>query len=333
MTVANNHIELSIAATTKLLTTLLDLKEQSENDNNFPQEIQTLVTGVVQPQKNLVQGITKYLLRWKPDCDVEVDIVKTIMQSFPEFTNSKDEYDRTPLHEVAHTNNLQVAEFLIDSDPSRLFKRDAYGCVPLHYAASPNNILKKTNCIEMVELLLRKAVEYYPKHESIGGLLIVPMGSMALSLMTDRYGEDETWDCIERTFTPFINSIPILHVFIQHGHDAKYYSKVIERFPDSIFNRDEQHRLPLHIALDQGMAWSSQLISMIHASKDHLNGVDPVTKLPLFVLAAKGNSCCLRTINYLLLKHPEQVEFTISMEEDEDKRPMKKPRGLYNVHE
>ena len=41
----------------------------------------------------------------------------------------------------------------------------------------------------------------------------------------------------------------------------------------------------------------------------NLNEVDPVTKLPLYVLAVMGErSCDLSTLFYLLQKHPEYAD-------------------------
>ena len=48
----------------------------------------------------------------------------------------------------------------------------------------------------------------------------------------------------------------------------------------------------------------------MHANKDYLHEVDPVTKWPPFVLAAldEKRSCNFTTVFYLLREHPEHAE-------------------------
>jgi hypothetical protein len=77
------------------------------------------------------------------------------------------------------------------------------------------------------------------------------------------------------------------------------------RFPDSVLVRDDGNRLPIHVALESGMSWSPDLVSIINANRPHLKDNDPVTGWPPFVLAAMEPSCGLMTTFYLLKKHPE----------------------------
>ncbi len=56
--------------------------------------------------------------------------------------------------------------------------------------------------------------------------------------------------------------------------------------------RGHQGRIPVHTALTSGtIEWSFELLSIIRANQNHLDDVvDPVTKWPLFGLAAAENS-------------------------------------------
>ena len=87
-----------------------------------------------------------------------------------------------------------------------------------------------------------------------------------------------------------------------------YFSEVIKRFPESVHVRDKNGRLPIHIALEKGMEWSTELAYLLVTSQEYLKEVDPVTNWPPFVLAGMGESCDLRIIYDLLRKHPEHVE-------------------------
>ena len=91
----------------------------------------------------------------------------------------------------------------------------------------------------------------------------------------------------------------------------QYVSHALIRFPDLVYNRDKNDRLPIHYALENGMEWNNELVTMIVGNQQHLKDCDPVTKLPLLALAAMEPSCDLRTIYYLLSKNLECVDSAI----------------------
>ena len=100
--------------------------------------------------------------------------------------------------------------------------------------------------------------------------------------------------------------MPILHKAIEENA-PQYITKFVERFPDSAFLWDENDRLPMYIALEQGLNWSTELVSIMNANISNLHARDPLTGLYPYVLAASEPSCDLRTMKYLAEKFPEQV--------------------------
>ena len=69
------------------------------------------------------------------------------------------------------------------------------------------------------------------------------------------------------------------------------------------------NQLPIHVVLKTGMEWSIELKYLFLASQEYLDDVDPVTKLPPFVLAGMGTSCGdLRVIYNLLYRLPKNIE-------------------------
>jgi hypothetical protein len=65
--------------------------------------------------------------------------------------------------------------------------------------------------------------------------------------------------------------------------------------------------LPIHLALKEGMEWSTELISIINANIHSLQHVDPCYDLYPFALAAVGPDYDLNSIFYMLSLHPEHI--------------------------
>eukprot|EP00551_Chaetoceros_affinis_P010665 CAMPEP_0203672020 /NCGR_PEP_ID=MMETSP0090-20130426/7648_1 /ASSEMBLY_ACC=CAM_ASM_001088 /TAXON_ID=426623 /ORGANISM="Chaetoceros affinis, Strain CCMP159" /LENGTH=150 /DNA_ID=CAMNT_0050537237 /DNA_START=797 /DNA_END=1249 /DNA_ORIENTATION=- len=119
--------------------------------------------------------------------------------------------------------------------------------------------------------------------------------------MIEKYGAKATWDLIEESLSPY-KEVPILHKVIKHVPDQ--ILNAIERFPASIFLRDSQNRLPIHVALGAGLQWSHGLLHILNANISHLKDKDPVSGFYPFALAAAKPCCDLKTIIYLLKLHP-----------------------------
>ncbi len=148
--------------------------------------------------------------------------------------------------------------------------------------------------------ILKRAVSYKPSCPTIGGLYHevkeLNEGEFVLSKLVEKFGTDGVWDCIERALTS-INFRDDEYPSIVNQTITcapQYLNKVLMRFPDAFHERDEDNRLPINVALDNGIEWDNNL--MIHVNQFHLKDRDPRSTLPLFALAAREPSCDLRTI-------------------------------------
>ena len=94
-------------------------------------------------------------------------------------------------------------------------------------------------------------------------------------------------------------------------HAPEQILNAMTRFPHAVFLRDENNRLPIHIALESGMQWSAGLVSLMNATISNLKEKDPVTGLYPFALAAMEPSCDLRTIIHLLKLYPGHPQCAI----------------------
>ncbi len=234
-----------------------------------------------------------------------LDGMKALLNAEPPLLIKSDVAEYALLHEATQGNNLDMMKMMIEIDPAALYQMEQHGRLPIHYV----------NSLDAFSLLLKSAIDYDPKHTSVGGLFVRDEdGDMPINQFIEQEGKEDTITCIEQALSAY-NDIPILHKAILHT--PKYVHDIITAFPDSCFLRDENGRLPIHVALETGMKWSLELTAIMNGNLEHLGEVDPVTQLCLGALAAIKPTCGLRTINYLMLKHPKNVRFAASSSDNE----------------
>ena len=143
-----------------------------------------------------------------------------------------------------HLRAKSLSFFALEQNlkPSSLFQKCSGGYYPITHA--------KKN-IDIAQYLLKRALKYNPHHHSIGGLISTcDNGETLLQTFISRFGRQRTWDMLEREISPYKN-VPILHRMIEHAPEETM--EVFNRFPHSIYLRDEKNRLPIHVALEKGM--------------------------------------------------------------------------------
>jgi ankyrin repeat protein len=233
------------------------------------------------------------------------DAMKALLNAQPPLLIKSDIVENGLIHKAVKVNELNMMKMMIEMDPKALYKRDSDGNLPIHCV----------NSQDAFKLLLQSAVDCDPNHSSIGGLFTKDgFGYMAINLITDKFNKKCVITCLEQVLSTH-KDIPILHKAILYT--PRYVRDIIENFPDSCFLRDDSGRLPIHVSLETGMKWSLVFLSIMNANSEHLGEVDPVTKLHLGDLAAVEPSCGLRTINYLMLKHPKNVNVAALTSDEE----------------
>ncbi len=220
-------------------------------------------------------------------------------------------------HSIAHfaawCRSLKTLKLCADIDPASLFLEDNGRGSPLNVlACMPGDLEGK---ITTIKYIFNKAIQCDPAHPSVGGLL-TPTPSVVrneetvttLHNMIERNGEDTTWNLIEEMLSRYTD-IPILHRVIKHAPDQ--ILNTIQRFPQAVFIRDNDNRLPIHVALEEGMQWCFELVSILNANISHLKDKDPVTGFYPYALAASEPSCDLKTIIHLLKLYPQHPQSSI----------------------
>jgi hypothetical protein len=224
---------------------------------------------------------------------------KALQDSKPSLFTATDVGTKRLIHLAVNNNQVEMVKMLIDINPAAIYHTNMeIGKLPIHFVRTS----------EIANFLLKSAIRYDPNHSSIGGLFAKDsQRKMPINHLIRKFGKEDAIKCIEESLS-ISKHIPILHKAILHTPDL--VDDIITSFPDSCLVRDENGRLPIHVALENGMQWSLALSSIMYANSDHLNEIDPVTKFCPIALAALEPACDLKTINYLLHKDPKQVEFS-----------------------
>lgn len=222
------------------------------------------------------------------------------------------------LHHAVQCRNKYIVQFFILMDPKSVLSYDEHRNLPLYYCISKTKFHTGiwANCKEekmvcvIFEELLRTAFRNWDESlPTLGGLLklseIVDGNyDIILNALVKTCGETKTWDIIQKACASYEN-LPFLHQIIEKAPDQ--FNTACFRFPDCIYVRDKQNRLPLHVALATGkINYSLELLFLVQ--QGNLDELDPVTKLPPFLLAASKNCCDLSTIYFLLRKTPKHIQ-------------------------
>ena len=210
--------------------------------------------------------------------------------------------------------DLKRVKYFIDLDPSCVYHKDNYNRLPIHHFSwDSDDIVNEKLQLETAQYLIQASLSYSISNKRIGGLFTKEPNDddYVINNIVKGMGIEKTWDLIERSLSKHKQQNNLPCILLQTiKHTPEYCSEVIKRFPKSVHVRDVNNgnRLPIHVALETGMKWSIELEYLFVTSKEFFKDVDPLTKFPLFVLAAMGKSCDLRVVFEMLQEHPEQVE-------------------------
>jgi hypothetical protein len=214
------------------------------------------------------------------------------------------------LHFAVYFNDFDLVKFVLRHDPTSIHYLDDNGDLPIQKACGKFDDTSN----EMIQCLLQSSLSLRTD-ESCGGLFnTVSHKKTSILHQLINACHENAWDAIERSLSGYIHKLPFLHQIIQYSPQHTF--EAIHRFPDSLFIGDEYNRLPIHVALENGMTdYPIELSVIIIANQSQLKEkLDPVTKLPAIALAS--TKCELRIIYDLLCKYPESMasDYTIQDE-------------------
>ncbi|XP_078154547.1 uncharacterized protein LOC144549651 [Carex rostrata] len=147
-------------------------------------------------------------------------ITKELLKLYSEpFGKATDETGRTPLHFVASTGNDDIAELLLEKDPSLAYIPDSDGSFPVHTAIRMGHF-------EMIGLLLQWCPD--------SGQLLDGNGKNILHIAT----EAQTATTLYRSLT-----------FSKYKFTTSYLKKMFTRMANTM---DNKGNTPLHLAAEHG---------------------------------------------------------------------------------
>mmetsp|Transcript_8180 Transcript_8180/g.12311 ORF Transcript_8180/g.12311 Transcript_8180/m.12311 type:complete len:537 (+) Transcript_8180:70-1680(+) len=185
--------------------------------------------------------------------------------------------------------------------------------IACHNIANVNEVRSKSN-YEVFCFLLQSGM----KHRSLvlekglddylGGLFAIDsrFNQTTFELAMEAFGEEKAWKCILKYIPPSNNNN--YHVLQRAvSLPLKYLNGFLARYPRAYFAIDDNGSLPIHRALEEGIEWSTELISIINANIHSLDKPDPCHRLHPFALAAAGDKYDLSSIFYMLSLNPEHI--------------------------
>jgi len=103
--------------------------------------------------------------------------------------------------------------------------------------------------------------------------------------------------------------------FLWHNDDIFVNWKVFSNI------KNKQGRLPLFIALEEGVKWSDGLDMILKGNGGAIENVDAVTGFEAFMLSAVGTNSNLETVFNLLQDHPAAINPYVVMDSPSFQRP------------
>ncbi len=179
--------------------------------------------------------------------DFPIDILKLMIETYPEALQEKDYDEMLPCHiACSRSLSLDIISLIVTTDPLALQERDIHGKLPLHWACSSNA------SYDVVKLL----VDSYPnsvKEKIDRGRLPLHLACMHLSPFEVIKLLVESYEDAVKENKNFEGKLPL--------HDAykapyEVYNCLLEKFPDARLIADNSGRLPSAYLTPTSPAWA-----------------------------------------------------------------------------
>ena len=217
---------LSIAKTSQLLQTLLELKNRKSMD--LPQQITKSMNLLLHAQQRFVKDIDTYL---------------------HENSIYDNEMDNGKKHEMEYV----TVKTIVESNPEFLAVQDKYGRLPCHWAA----MFATEYSNRYFKLYIDIGCRYNIGGEDSRGGLLVPNHCQSQNAF--HYIEDPAMLEMLRQMNPPLFHIQdvqkyhLLHlVLLCYRNNLNMVKYFVELDPSCIYQRDDLNQLPIHLAVDWG---------------------------------------------------------------------------------
>jgi len=236
--------------------------------------------------------------------NVDIDIVKMLIEAYPQALQATDGVGFTPLHAIVSSENenindlLHIIQYLIEVEPTCVRTVDQHGRAPLHVACQSGGIT-----LEIVRLLVNEWPEAISTRERNG---FTPIHD----LCNNYYLDDETALDILRLLInndlnlarEMVDDEDYLPIHIAATGKSTAFCKVlIDADPESVRIEGGYNSLPIHIACDDNIRADAvdTIQYMLDLYPESMDAFD-IESLTPFHKAAQGKRV---DIVELLLKH------------------------------
>mmetsp|Transcript_33369 Transcript_33369/g.33996 ORF Transcript_33369/g.33996 Transcript_33369/m.33996 type:complete len:528 (+) Transcript_33369:106-1689(+) len=203
----------------------------------------------------------KFPLHYAAQYSSNVELVQSLLQSFPKGTIKQDSYGQTPLHCVCLNPNEdapKIMSTLIASNPAPTAMKDRYGKLPLHTACFRSS---------------------YVRPESVSNEFVYPLISSYLAGVC----------CPDNS-----GGLP-LHIACRSGIHISVVEKLVELYPEGVTQHSEFFGTPLHQAAFGGNLATLQYIYSLYPQAISLVDGDGWTPL-IYSLYCTGNFNALMAV-------------------------------------
>ena len=107
---------------------------------------------------------------WMKQPSTALDILKLLIEEYPEAAWHADDYDCRPIHYACKWRSYEFCQVLVNAAPDSVSRVDEDGMTPLHYLCSYSyREVDDTAAMQVLNLLIDK----YPKRSGIGIVMVI----------------------------------------------------------------------------------------------------------------------------------------------------------------
>jgi ankyrin repeat protein len=242
------------------------------------------------------------------------DDVRLLFQCFPCSLHAatKDE-GLLPLHIAAKSSNVGLIQFVVEGAPDLVRCMSKEGWLPLHYAAAiGEDRWVNFEAIRQRQLRLgcvQHLVQQWPESVQIrnrGGLtaLLIALANARPLLEVVRFLIDQEPPA-NRSALQLVGSLP-LHVAASHVDTPLAMEPVVERWPESVRQRDGDGSLPIHLAVARREVPLEVVQYLVERDPGSVRLCDRRGFLPLH-LAVSYAEPSIELVRLLMDHHPPSV--------------------------
>ncbi len=243
-----------------------------------------------------------------------IDVLHRLQQdTFILQPNDIDKFDF--LHFAISHFRLEWIRYFVNLHPKSVCKTNCCGWLPIQLCA--NEWYKDPVVFwDTFELLLTVGIrEGVGGKLGFGGLFVkLPRGNNKNIIHEHSFkSKGVSWEKMSNVVKDDLNARRVIIDQLIHGNVPKEHCKeIISNFSDVLFVKDEDGRLPIHIAAEVGLGWNDGLKEIVEANLSSIECVDAVTGLLPFTLCAIGERNDLQSVFELLRRFPNSCFVTKS---------------------